>query len=145
MTQFVTFENQATENPQEVVSYSRHVINDSTGMGTDALLEAVSKHIPYVEGKDTTTVKKIVFVTRYECPCCPTDITALVEVHCEGVYTPESENIAGLYEVKFYQNSSDSPCTLTVKKLIGQPVFSGKVAPLPKKDYVAFKNGTYRG
>ena len=132
----VRFCVEPTNNPDEAVGHSRYVSNISTGIGIDVLERIIEKHVPFVNNERVVTRREVIRTDRYECPCCPTDITALVRVYCEGLCTKEWDEVRGLYRVSI--SPDNEGCSVTVRKLSDEKiVYEGKTERLPKKDYLA--------
>lgn len=147
MAQVIMFQNESTENPDAVIGYSRYVFNDNAGIGIEELKREILARIPSAHNPKTDTIYKIVYVERYDCPCCPTILRALVEVRCEGLVTSEWSEVTGLYEVNFTQMMvNDRHCNVSVNKFVPSTISEGTALPLPRKDYRKIKGeGTYRG
>jgi hypothetical protein len=133
--QVIKFETQATKNPDEAVGHARYVINARKGIGMNVLEKIVEEHIPFVNHKEVQTDKTIIRTDRYECPCCPTDLSALVRVSCQGLVTDEWEKVKGLYRIDI--TPDHGACKVTVEKLSGEKIYQGRVDYLPRKDYEA--------
>jgi len=133
MGQKVTFEMAPTNNPDEAIGHSRYVYNTSTGIGIDVLEKIVSEHIPVVNHPKVLTEKRIIYTKRYECPCCNTDLSALVDVRCQGVFTNDWEKISGLYSVTIKPDHGE--CKVIVEKLSYSEIYNGRCEYLPQKDY----------
>lgn len=125
-----------TPNPDEAVGHARYVVNASTGIGMDVLQQIVKERIPVVNNDQVVTEKTITRTSRYECPCCNTDLAALVAVNCNGLYTKEWEAVMGLYRVSISPDHGN--CKIVVEKLVGTTIYEGRTAGyLPQKDYDA--------
>ncbi|MDP1883749.1 MAG: hypothetical protein Q8L10_00080 [Candidatus Moranbacteria bacterium] len=135
MIQIVKFDTNPTENPEEVISYSRNVVNASSGIGMNELKQVVEACIPWVKNDKTITYKIIIHTNRYECPCCNTDISALVRVHCEGAMVKECDGVNGLYVIGIHPDHGG--CKVIVEKLSATIIYQGRSSYLPKKDYAA--------
>lgn len=133
ISQIVKFDTIPTTNPDEAIDYARYVVNASTGIGMFTLEQIVKKHIPIVKNDEVLTIKKIIRTERYECPCCATDLTALVKVYCEGIVTDEWKKVEGLYEVSILPDSEG--CGFSVKKLSRTTIDGGRISHLPRKSY----------
>lgn len=88
------------------------------GAGINQLKQA-AKHIPVVNDGKTKTVKKIIRTEHRECGCCPTTLTALVQVECEnGVMTEEWKKVQGLYRIILrIPLRSDHESTMRIERL----------------------------
>ncbi|MBI2120649.1 MAG: hypothetical protein HYT94_03435 [Parcubacteria group bacterium] len=137
--QKIEFNIVPTENPDETVGSSRYVVNMATGLGIDVLKKIIEENIPIAKNSKTETVKTIIRTERYECPCCPVNITALVYVNCWGLITKECRAIEGLYEVEVYSRvgAHGSYSEAYVKKLAGEIIYKGRTDGIPSKDYDA--------
>lgn len=131
--QKVIFNVSPTSNPDEAVGHARYVYNASTGIGMDTLEKIISEHIPFVNHPEVSTEKVVIYTSRYECPCCNTDLSALVRVYCQGVVTDDWKRVEGLYLVKIYPDHGG--CKIAVEKLSGSEIYSGRCEYLPRKDY----------
>jgi len=129
----VVFNVKPTENPDETVSYSRYIINTSTGIGMDTLKDVVKKYVPIVDHDEVHTIKEIIRTDRYECPCCNTSITAIIYVSCEGLMTKEWSKVNGYYLIKI--DPDHGGCKIVVEKLVGTKIHESRCVYLPKKDY----------
>ena len=135
MDQNIVFKTVATVNPDQAVGHGRYVENASTGIGMDVLQQIIHDHIPTVNNEQVTTIKAIIRTDRYECPCCNTDLVALVDVYCSGLVTSEWEVVRGLYRVTISPDHGD--CRVHVEKLSGTIIYLGRTPYLPRKNYVA--------
>lgn len=107
------------------------------GMGMDRLIKAVSEDVPTARNPRQWTTKRILSVRRDECPCCRTDMDALVDVVVEGLYDKERRSITGLYKVKFGPDfDNDGEFGLRIYKLEDRLVQSEKQPELPRRDYL---------
>jgi len=131
--QKVMFNVTPTSNPDEAVGHARYVYNASNGIGMDILEKIVSEQIPAVDHPEVFTEKVIIYTSRYECPCCNTDISALVKVGCQGLVTKDWDSVEGLYSVKIYPDHGG--CQVTVEKLSGSAIYRGRCEYLLRKDY----------
>lgn len=131
--QKVLFNVVPTANPDEAVGHARYVYNASNGIGMDILEKIVSEHIPFVDHPEVSTEKTIIHTSRYECPCCNTDLSALVEVRCQGLFISDWKKVEGLYSIMISPNHGG--CDIKVEKLSGSSIYSGRCAYLPRKDY----------
>jgi hypothetical protein len=147
MNQVIIFQNEATENPDAVIGYSRYVFNDNAGIGIEELKRELLSRIPPAQNPETKTLYRILYVERYDCPCCPTMLRALIDVGCEGLFTDEWREVTGMYEISFTAVMvADRHCNVSVNKLVPRTVSEGTALPLPRKDYRKIKGeGTYRG
>lgn len=134
MKQTISFEVKPTQNPDEAVGHARCVINADSGIGMDVLLKVVEDHVPAVDHPEVQTCKTIIRTSRYECPCCNTDLTALVRVNCSGRVLESWNEVEGLYRVSIAPDHGK--CEILVEKFSGATVFKGKTEGyLPRKDY----------
>ena len=93
--------------------------------------------VPVVAHNNVRTTKRVIRTDRYECPCCFTDLWALVLVACEGTWTRQWDDVEGLYRVAIYTDyKSHLDCRVMVEKLSGTKVFVADHPRLPQKDYV---------
>jgi len=134
--QVVTFNVKPTENPDEVIQYADYVENASSGIGMDILKQIVEEHIPIVDCSEGVTTKEIIRTDRYECPCCATDISAIVRVDYNGgPYSKDVGNIKGLYLIDIYPNRKHTGCRISVNKLQSKQIYTGCCNYLAKKEY----------
>jgi len=139
MKQQVIFDLMPSSNPDAVVGHSRTVVNVSTGMGMDILEQIITNHVPVVDHNNVTTEKNVIRVERYECPCCPTYLMALVEVSCQGTMTDDWKRVQGLYRVQINPDIERGDCAFSIEKLRGTTIHEGRCVRLPKKDYGSLK------
>ncbi len=113
------------------------------GMGMSELVKLISEHVPESSNERTRTHKEVLYVERSECPCCPTGISAIVDVHLEGEW-PSNDSSRGLYKVRIGTDWSEisSPeyrekfAMATIEKLDGTgTIYSEEQDALPKRDY----------
>ena len=135
MRQQVMFSVAPTADPNATIGHARSVVNASDGIGMDVLRKINEERIPIVESDEVYTTKEVIRTDRYECPCCNTDLTALVSVHCEGLVTKEWGVVQGLYRVII--SPDHGGCKVTVEKLTGNTIYEGLTPYLPQKDYRA--------
>ena len=133
MGQKVIFGVVPSRDPDAVIGHARYVVNADSGIGMDVLRQIIAQHIPSVDHLKVCTTKEIVRTDRYECPCCHTDLSALVRVCCEGLVMEEWEKVSGLYKVGIYPDHGN--CKVIIEKLSGTKIFEGRCDYLPSKDY----------
>jgi len=134
--QNVTFNVVPTTNPDEAIGYARYVYNATTGIGMDVLKQIIEERVPVVNNDQVVTEKTIIRTARYECPCCNTDLTALVLGSCQGLMTEEWDSVEGLYRVSISPDHGN--CAITVEKLTGTKIYEGRTAHyLPRPDFNA--------
>jgi hypothetical protein len=97
------------------------------GLGMDVLLDYIERAVPYSENEKTHTTKEILRVERYECPCCPTTLTAIVDVNFTGYVSKEDEETAGFYKVHIGDTKN------TVEKLESTLLHEEPSEGLPRK------------
>jgi hypothetical protein len=135
MSQQVIFNVVPTADPDATIGHARYVVNASDGIGMDVLRQIVEQYIPTVENDEVRTTKEVIRTDRYECPCCNTDLVALVRVYCEGLVTKGWDAVEGLYRVRISPDHGN--CRVAVEKLIGKTIYEGRTPYLPRKDYKA--------
>ncbi len=133
MKQQISFNLTPTINPDKAVGHARRVINASTGIGMKLLKKVVEEHVPFVDNDEVITNKTIIRTERYECPCCKTELNALVQVYCHGLVVKEWEKVQGLYRVSIFPCRGG--CEVLVEKLSGKKIYQGRSNYLPRKDY----------
>lgn len=113
-----------------------NVVNITSGMAIDELLEVIRKHIPSAAGDETCTVKTIIRTHRTECGCCPTMISALVLVDSNGRVSDETKKIRGLYEVTIVGatlHGDGQDGSVRVSKLSSTSIYQDNYGRLPRK------------
>jgi len=111
---------------------SHHVVNASTGIGMRRLKQNIKRCIPVVNNNRVITRKRIIRTDRYECSCCGTTLTALIQVDCGGFGTFGRYTVQGLYKISMTPDRGR--CKITVEKLSGTTIGEGRVgSSLPRK------------
>jgi len=131
----ISFDLKQTKDPDKAVGHSRYVVNPENGIGIDELTKVIGDQIPVVDDIEAWTDKIVIRIDRYECPCCSTNITALIKVTCQGRVTPEWDEVEGLYQISMH--GSVGHCEVSVSKLTKEVLHEGRGPELPRKDYKA--------
>jgi hypothetical protein len=138
MPEFISFPKK-TDDPNRPRRAACSIINDEPkGLGMPELEEIVRKYIPTVENEEVNVHKDILWTQRYECPCCPTAIRAVVLVYTTGLGTSEGRAIEGFYFVTIDQKLVDDKVLhlAIVQKLEkGEVLAQVEVPYLPRKDH----------
>lgn len=135
MKNITKFSTIRTKNHAEAVNYSRNVNNPITGIGINELKKIINKNIR--QGEDDCESISILHISRYECPCCPTSITAIIEYYYRG----KENNVDGLYKISIRPDSADisDNSLVVIEKLSGTIIHRSEINKLPKKNYSSLK------
>jgi len=125
----IEFDVWPTANHEEAIGHARNVVNVRTGIGIERLFSVIREHVPHAKNSGAYTKKIIIRTERYECPCCPTILQALVDVKCCGVHSEKWDEIEGLYLVTICEDKT------IVAKMKQDIIWQGQTEALPKKDY----------
>ena len=131
----VVLNDQVAPQYQGKIYLARNIVNASTGSGMDTLWKIVKELLPVVDDPTgfTTTVKEIIRTDRNECPCCHSELEAIVRVNPQGVWCSGWNEVEGLYKVRILPGGQD--CEVTVDKLSGTVIHKSRTAFLPRKSY----------
>jgi len=114
-------------DPAGVLGEDRRTQNRADGLGVQILCEVVDRYVPTITGDQTVTEKTVIWLERHDCPCCYSQIQAIVEVKLQGRVTAEWKEVQGLYLVAVGGDSTDNNDKINVEKLESREVFSGRM------------------